>query len=168
MEGIPHGHYEKGNTMIEIKQVECPDEKSAITLAIMHSLPQWFSPPEDIEQKAVLYRDFPFFAAYDGEKAIGFIALKIHNAYTGDIHSVGVLEAYHRHGTGARLLAMAEDYLRKRDYKYLTVKTLDASADYEPYERTRKFYYKQGFVPLVIFAYHWNEDNPCLLMVKGL
>jgi len=154
--------------MIAIKQIENPDEKTSVTLAIMHSLPQWFSPPEDINRKAVLYREFPFFAAYDGERAIGFLALKLHNEYTGDIHSVGVLEGYHRHGIGARLLAMAEEYLRERNYTYLTVKTLDASADYEPYERARQFYQKQGFVPLEVFTHHWNEENPCLFMVKSL
>jgi len=154
--------------MIEIRQADCPDEKSAITLAIMHSLPQWFSPPEDIDRKAVLYRDFPFFAAYDGARAVGFLALKLHNEYTGDVHSIGVLEEYHRHGIGAQLLAMAEEYLRERNYRYLTVKTLDASADYEPYERTRKFYFKQGFVPLEVFTHYWDEDNPCLFLVKGI
>jgi len=154
--------------MIEIRQADCPDEKSAITLAIMHSLPQWFSPPEDIDRKAALYRDFPFFAAYDGARAVGFLALKLHNEYTGDVHSVGVLEEYHRQGVGAGLLSMAEDYLRERNYRYLTVKTLDASADYEPYERTRKFYAKQGFVPLEVFTHYWDEDNPCLFLVKGI
>ena len=154
--------------MFEIRQIECSDEKTVITLAIMHSLPDWFSPPEDIDNKAVLYRDFPFFAAYDNEKAIGFLALKIHNAYTGDVHSVGVLEEYQRHGLGAKLLVAAENYLRAKDYKYLTVKTLDASADYEPYERARKFYQKQGFVPLEVMTQYWNEENPCLFMVKGL
>jgi len=154
--------------MIDIKQVECPDEKSAVTLAIMHSLPAWFSPPEDIARKAVLYRDFPFFAAYDGDQAIGFLALKIHNPYTGDIHSIGVLEAYHRHGIGAKLLVMAEDYLQSHGHRYLTVKTLDSSANYEPYERARQFYFKQGFVPLEVFTHHWDEENPCLFMVKGL
>ncbi|MDR2686213.1 MAG: GNAT family N-acetyltransferase [Oscillospiraceae bacterium] len=154
--------------MIDIKQVDCPDEKSAITLAVMHSLPQWFSPPEDIDRKAVLHRDFPFFAAYDGGKAVGFLALKPHNEYTGDVHSIGVLEGYHRQGVGAKLLSMAEEYLRERGYRYLTVKTLDASAGYEPYERTRKFYAKQGFVPLEVFTHYWDEDNPCLFLVKGL
>jgi len=154
--------------MTEIKQVECPDEKSAITLKIMHSLPKWFSPPEDIDSKAVLYREFPFFAAYDGEQAIGFLALKLHNEYTGDIHSIGILEEYHRHGIGAGLLAAGENYLRERNYRYLTVKTLDASCDYKPYERARKFYLKQGFVPLEVFPLLWNEENPCLFLVKGL
>jgi ribosomal protein S18 acetylase RimI-like enzyme len=159
---------ENFSAMIDIRQIESPDEKSSITLEIMHSLPQWFSPPEDIARKAVTHREMPFFAAYDGGKAIGFLALKIHNNYTGDIFNVGVLEEYHRHGIGAKLLEIAEDYLRERNYKYLTVKTLDASADYEPYERTRKFYYKQGFVPLEVMTHYWDEENPCLFLVKGL
>jgi len=154
--------------MIDIRQVGCPDEKSAITLAIMHSLPRWFNPPEDIDRKAVTHREMPFFAAYDGDKAIGFLALKIHNEYTGDVFVIGVLEEYHRHGVGARLLAAAEEYLRERNYRYLTVKTLDASCDYEPYKRTRAFYFKQGFVPLEVFTHHWDEANPCLFLVKGL
>ncbi len=153
---------------MDIRQIENPDEKQAITLAIMHSLPAWFSPPEDIDRKAVLYRDFPFFSAYDGGQAVGFLALKLHNAYTGDIHSVGVLEEYNRHGVGTALLAAAEDYLRARGFVYLTVKTLDASADYQPYERARKFYFKQGFVPLEVMTQYWDEENPCLFMVKGL
>lgn len=154
--------------MLEIKQVESPDEKQAITLAVMHSLPDWFSPPQDIDRKAVLYRDFPFFAACDEDKAIGFLALKIHNEYTGDVHSLGVLEEYHRQGVGAQLLGAGEDYLRRNKFMYLTVKTLDASANYEPYDRSRNFYQKHGFVPLEVFTQIWDEENPCLFLVKGL
>lgn len=64
---------------MDIKMVEQPNEKTEITLKIMHSLPAWFSPPEDIEKKAVIHRDYPFFAAYNDDVPIGFIALKIHN-----------------------------------------------------------------------------------------
>jgi hypothetical protein len=49
--------------------VETPDEKTGITLKIMHSLPAWFNPPESIEKHAVAHRDYPFFAACDGENA---------------------------------------------------------------------------------------------------
>jgi hypothetical protein len=53
-------------------------------------------------------------------------------------------------------------------YSYLTVKTLDASAEYEPYEQTRAFYKKMGFVPLEVFKTLWNKENPCLFLVKKL
>jgi ribosomal protein S18 acetylase RimI-like enzyme len=154
--------------VIYIKQVEQPDEKTTITLKVMHSLLAWFSPPEDIEKKSIIHRDYPFFAAYDENEPIGFVALKIHNKYTADIFNLGILEQYHRQGIGRKLLHAAEQYCMDNGYFYLTVKTLDASAEYEPYERTRAFYQKMGFIPLEVFTTFWNEENPCLFMVKGL
>lgn len=154
--------------MIDIKPVDSPEEKTAVTRTVMHSLPAWFSPEEDIEKKAVVHRDYPFFAAYDGEMPVGFAALKIHNQYTAEIYNLGVLEHYHRQGVGSRLLDAAERYCVDNGYVYLTVKTLDASADYEPYERTRAFYRKMGFIPLEVFTTVWSEGNPCLFLVKRL
>lgn len=154
--------------MIDIRIVEQPNEKTDITKKIMHSLPAWFSPPEDIEKKAIIHRDYPFFAAYDGNMPVGFAALKIHNSFTADIFNVGVLEQYHRQGIGRCLLDAIERYCVDCGYLYLTVKTLDSSAKYEPYEKTRAFYRKVGFVPLEVFTTFWNEENPCLFMVKHL
>jgi len=154
--------------MIKIQMVESPDEKATITLKIMHSLPTWFSPPEDIEKKAIIHRDYPFFAAYDNETPIGFVALKIHNIYTADIFNLGVLEQYHRQGVGRALIESVEQYCVENGHQFLTVKTLDSSAEYEPYERTRAFYVKTGFLPLEVFTTFWNEENPCLFMAKYL
>jgi GNAT superfamily N-acetyltransferase len=148
--------------------VEAPDEKTEITLRIMHSLPKWFSPPEDIDRKAVVHKDYPFFAAYDNDQPIGFAALKIQNEFTADLYNFGVLEHYHRQGVGTQLLEAIERYCKDSGYLYLTVKTLDSSAKYEPYERTRAFYHKMGFVPLEVFTAFWNEENPCLFMAKYL
>lgn len=81
--------------MIEIKKVENSDEKTRITLEVMNALPEWFSPPEDIINKAEIHREYPFVAAYDACQAVGFAALKIHNQYTADIYNFGVLREYH-------------------------------------------------------------------------
>lgn len=134
----------------------------------MLALPEWFSPPEDIEKKSKIHRECPFFAAYDDNKAIGLIALKIHNKYTVDIFNFGVLKEFHRKGIGKMLLDTAEVYCNKNKYIYLTVKTLDESANYEPYNQTRAFYYKNGFIPLEVFTTYWNKENPCLFMAKYL
>ncbi|MCL2029995.1 MAG: GNAT family N-acetyltransferase [Oscillospiraceae bacterium] len=154
--------------MLYIKMTESPDEKTAITLKIMHSLPAWFSPPESIEKHAITHRDYPFFIAYDNDAPIGFIALKIHNQYTADIYNMGILEQYHRQGIGRQLVESAERYGSDNGFLYLTVKTLDSSAEYEPYNRTRAFYVKMGFTPLEVFTTFWNEENPCLFLVKYL
>lgn len=152
--------------MITVKTVTSESEKEKITLDIMGSLPEWFSPPEDIAEKAVSHRNMPFFAAFDGDECIGFAALKIHNEYTVEIYNLGVLKKYHRHGGGHLLTTACVDFCRARGMAFLTVKTLDGSADYEPYERTRAFYGKEGFLPLEVFPDYWNEDNPCLFLVK--
>ena len=137
-------------------------------MEIMNALPEWFSPPEDIVNKSVIHREYPFFVAYDGDKAIGFVALKIHNEYTADIYNLGILKEYHRRGIGHELLEACVRFCREMGYRFLTVKTLDESAVYEPYNGTRAFYRKEGFYPLEVFTCIWDEENPCLFMIKVL
>lgn len=134
----------------------------------MHSLPEWFSPPEDIDKKSLIHRDFPFFAAYDEDRPIGFAALKIHNEYTAEIFNLGILKNYHMQGVGGRLLEKAISFCTAKRYLFLTVKTLDSSADYKPYKGTNSFYRKMGFIPLEVFKTFWNEENPCLFLAKYL
>lgn len=55
---------------------------------------------------------------------------------------------------------------RVEDLDEKTRITLDESAVYEPYNGTRAFYKKEGFYPLEVFTCVWDEDNPCLFMVK--
>jgi len=152
--------------MFKVEKIADKDLKTNITLEIMNSLPKWFSPPEDILKKSVAHRDMPFFAAFDGSKVIGFVALKVHNQYTVEMYNIGVLEAYHWQGVGHAMLMAVERFVKENGYKFITVKTLDASAQYEPYERTRAFSFKNGFYPLEVFPLFWNKDNPCLFLAK--
>lgn len=154
--------------MIDIKEVTNTEEKTRITREIMHALPLYFSPPEDIEKKALIHREYPFFAAFEGERAIGFITLKIHNEYTADVYNLGVLEQYHRQKIGHALINICVDYCKGHGFIYLTVKTLDSSAEYEPYDKTRAFYKSEEFIPLEVFMTFWNKENPCLFLVKRI
>lgn len=167
--------------MIIIKNVTDKEEKTLITLQIMNALPEWFSPPEDIVRKSVIHREYPMIAAYatvnntsaeaveqvDTENSIiGFATLKIHNCYTAEIYNLGVLKEYHRQGIGHRLVDACVQYCRENHYRFLTIKTLDESAVYEPYNGTRAFYKMEGFYPLEVFTCIWDEENPCLYMIK--
>ena len=154
--------------MIRIENVENKDEKTKVTLEIMNALPEWFSPPEDIERKSEIHREYPFIVAYDDEKAVGFVAIKMHNHYTAEIYDLGVLREHQRRGIGHRLIEACVVYCKEQGYQFLTVKTLDESADYEPYNGTRAFYKKEGFYPLEVFTCVWDEENPCLFMTKVL
>ena len=88
------------------------------------------------------------FVAVDATAPVGFITLHQHGPAAWEIHAVGVLPDHHRLGLGRRLLEEGERWLRTHDAEFLTVKTLSASAEYEPYERTRAFYLAMGFLPL--------------------
>ncbi len=66
------------------------------------------------------------------------------------------------------LIAECEKYCTENGMKFLTVKTLDESAAYEPYNGTRDFYAREGFIPLEVFTTFWDEDNPCLFLAKYL
>lgn len=52
--------------MIEVREIYDKDQKTSITLEIMHALPEWFSPPEDIDRKSVTHREMPFLPPLTG------------------------------------------------------------------------------------------------------
>ena len=151
---------------MKIKEIFNKDEKAAICLKILHALPDWFAVEESVQDYAEQVRDQLFFAACADESPVGFLSVKFHNAYTAEICVMGVLESCHRQGAGMALVEAAETRCRARGVQFLTVKTLDSSACYEPYDRTRSFYRKAGFLPLEVFTTLWDEDNPCLFMAK--
>jgi len=153
---------------VEIKKIENCDEKSLICNDILRSLPDWFANEASIVDYVNEVRDMPFFVAFSRGKAVGFIAVKDHNEYTAEVYVMGILPEYHRLGIGRHLIESCEIYCFTSGKVFLTVKTLDSSAHYEPYERTRNFYLNMGFLPLEIFPLHWDKDNPCLLLAKHI
>ena len=100
------------------------------------------------------------------DKPIGFISIRDNNEFTSEIYVIGVLKENQRSGIGSKLFEAAYNDLISRDIKLLAVKTLDASANYKEYDRTRSFYIKQGFIPIDVYKTIWDEENPCLLMIK--
>jgi GNAT superfamily N-acetyltransferase len=161
---FPYG----GMLKMEIKEISEPTEKSSICDNILRNLPKWFGNEKAIVDYVNQVGKLPLYAALESEKPIGFVAIKVHNAYTAEVCVMGVLQESHRKGIGTSLVNIAEKYCRANNFKYLTVKTLDSSAVYEPYERTRNFYRKVGFIPLEVFTAFWDEENPCLFLVKHL
>jgi len=154
--------------MITIQMVNDAEEKSRICNQILRGLPEWFGNEEAIVDYVREVRELPFFAAYDGEDAEGFLAVKTHNPYTAELCVMGVMKDHHRQGIGRALVERAEKYCQEQQYCFFTVKTVDSSAPYESYARTREFYFAMGFRPLEVFPTYWDEVNPCLFMAKCL
>jgi len=154
--------------LISFRSIEEPDPKSDITDAILRELPQWFGIEKSIADYVSGVREKPFYASFDGDKCIGFISIKENNPYTAEIYVMGVLPHYHRHGIGRSLYHVAQTYVQGAGYKLFMVKTVGESCEYEPYRKTRDFYTGMGFLPLEEIREIWDEENPCLIMVKCL
>ena len=153
---------------MEIREIQDKNTKASICDAVLRALPSWFG----IESSIVAYvhkvRDMPFYAAFEAEKPIGFVALKVHNKYTAEIDVMGIEKEYHRHGIGRNLVAQCEQYCIDHQHEFLTVKTLDEARVDEGYEKTRRFYHSLGFRPLEVFPLLWSKENPCLFLAKYL
>ena len=85
---------------MEIREITTPDEKRRITRLILESLPDWFGIPEAREEYIEKSVKQPFFAAFDGENAVGFLYLAETGKDTAELYVMGVLKEYHRRGVG--------------------------------------------------------------------
>ncbi|MCL2498998.1 MAG: GNAT family N-acetyltransferase [Defluviitaleaceae bacterium] len=154
--------------MIQIRKVNNANEKSDICNSILRALPDWFGIEASIADYVQQVKTLPFIAAYDDDAAIGFAALKPHTKYASEICVMGILSEHHRRGIGRQLVTACEQFCRENEIEFLTVKTLADSRESKNYEKTRLFYMAQGFKPIEVFPTIWDEENPCLLMIKAV
>ena len=136
--------------------------------AVLRALPDWFGIEASIVQYVKDVDGLPAFVAVEGERVVGLVALTRHSPEAAEIHVMGVLPERRRGGVGRALLAAAEGWLRAEGVRFLTVKTLSATSDDPSYAETRAFYAAMGFASLMELPGLWDEDNPCLVMLKTL
>ena len=153
--------------MINIKEVKDPDEKQRITRLILEELKEWFEVEESREGYIKDSANLPYFAAYDGDKPVGFICLFETGKDTVEIHVTGVLKEYHGKHIGRKLLEKAKKAAKKSGHSFLQVKTVQMGK-YEDYDRTNRAYIAWGFKELEVFPMLWDEDNPCQIYVMEL
>ena len=153
---------------MEIREIQDGVEKAALCEGILRALPEWFGIEESLLDYVEKVKKLPLWAAFAGEKAIGFAAFLEHSPYAGAVCVMGVRPEYHRKGVGRLLVGQCEAFARGNGMEFLTVKTLDSSREDVGYAKTREFYYAMGFRPLEVFPTLWDEANPCLLLAKYL
>ncbi len=129
-------------------------------------MPNWFGVEASIVDYVEQVKKMTFYAAFDSDNPIGFVAIKVHNSFAAEVCVMGVLKEYHRQGIGKQLIKSCETYCKENGIEFLTVKTLDQSRESKSYEKTRLFYQLVGFKPLEVFPLLWDKDNPCLFMIK--
>ena len=97
-------------------EIQEPAEKQKIARAILEALPDWFGIEESREGYIKDSAELPLFAAFDGEKPIGFLCLKETGKETVELHVMGVLQEYHRKGTGKALFEKAKEAAVRTGY----------------------------------------------------
>ena len=154
--------------MIEIKEVKESERKMDITNSILRVLPDWFSNERAIIDYVNTTVDLPFWAVFDNGAPVGFLAAKPHSPLHTGLYVMGITPEYQRMSIGRGLFNIFQNYCIKNNYRYISVKTLDSLCNYEPYNKTRKFYEAMGFQPFEVIKEIWDDENPCLIMIKDL
>jgi GNAT superfamily N-acetyltransferase len=148
----------------DVLAVEEPRERSAVCREVLEALPEWFGIEDAVRQYVRDVAELPTLAV--GRDA--FLSLKLHTEAAAEIYVMGVRPERQGQGLGTALVEAAEDSLRAGGIEFLQVKTLGPSQPSAHYARTRHFYEVRGFRPLEELPGFWDENNPCLIMVKHL
>ena len=143
-------------------------DKANICVPILRALPEWFGIETAILRYETEIDILPTFLAIAASRTIGFLSIKQHTLHSAEVYVMAVLPEAHHKGVGRSLMGHAHEWLKRQNIQYLQVKTLGPSDPDESYAKTRLFYEAVGFIPLEEFKQIWDEDNPCLIMVKKL
>ncbi len=150
-------------------KIEGPlSSQSSVCVPILRMLPDWFGIEEAILDYEREIEHLPTFLAKADGRVLGFLSLKQHNPFSTEIYAMAVHPDVQRGGIGRTLVEAAEVHARGLGAEYMQVKTLGPSRPDEGYACTRAFYEALGFRPLEEFKKIWDENNPCLVMVKRL
>jgi ribosomal protein S18 acetylase RimI-like enzyme len=143
-------------------------KQSSVCVPILRMLPDWFGIEAAILNYEREIQHLPTFLAKADGSVPGFLSLKQHTPFSAEIFVMAVLPGVQRSGIGQALVDSAEGYARGLGVEYMQVKTLGPSNPDPGYAKTRAFYEALGFRPLEEFKQIWDENNPCLVMVKQL
>ncbi|HEY1926841.1 MAG TPA: GNAT family N-acetyltransferase [Caulobacteraceae bacterium] len=137
-------------------------------VSILAELPEWFGIPASNAAYAKAAERKQAWVAEDSGELLGLMVLTDQGFSAIDVHLLAVRPHAHRKGVGRALIEKAGAVGRELGKPYLTVKTQGPSANYEPYDRTRRFYLGVGFEPLEELTEIWGPENPCLIMIMPL
>ncbi len=148
-----------------VKPLESGEERLAC-LEIAKALPEWFnkvglkSMERDLEKEKT-------FIAVEGDEVLGFATLKPLNDKALEILWTAVKRELRGKGIGTEMLRFVERWAREGGFEVLVVKT-SGDLSYKPYDETRRFYEKNGFVRIALIDPYpeWGEE--ALIYVRCL
>lgn len=152
---------------IEVRAAEPGDADACVR--VLAALPTHFTPDTHGAAAAAVRSGAAWIARVD-DRAIGFVVLEHGFVHGAEITYAAVLPEHQGGGIGAALVAEAVRHARHAGVRAVEVKTLDASAGYEPYVATRAFWEARGFVQVdrIDPLPGWQPGNPCAIYVLPL
>lgn len=136
---------------------------------IVGGLPDYFTSdvPDQAEQDAAEHGGW---VLTDSGTVVGFAVLARRSSGGAEILWMAVDPARRGHGLGTALLQHMLGELAADGIRVVEVKTLDRSADYQPYEATRAFWERRGFVHVDTIdpLPGWAPGNPAGIYVAAL
>ena len=113
-------------------------------LTVVEHLPEWFDETARTRSVPTDLRHQSGFVAVSDERVVGFVTLYVTE---GRMHIgwLAVDRPFHRQGIGSMLLNAAEAMAQELRIDELATYTLGEGVAYQPYESTRRFYWKHGF-----------------------
>jgi GNAT superfamily N-acetyltransferase len=153
--------------VLEIRRLE-PQDIPAVT-EIIRGLSEYFTDdvPDKVEKQAADRRGW---ALVDRDAVVGFALAEIRSSAGAEILWMAVADGRRGRGEGTVLLNAVLDALAGEGIQVVEVKTLDRSADYPPYEATRAFWERRGFVQVDMIdpLPDWQPGNPAAIYVAAL
>jgi GNAT superfamily N-acetyltransferase len=137
-------------------------------LGIVRGLPEFFTAGalDSIRGDIGLHQGW----VADDSGVVGFTVVDRRSNTTAEILWAAVHRDRRGTGVGTVLIGHILDALAGSGVVLVEVKTLDGSAGYGPYEATRRFWERMGFVQIdrIDPMPGWQPGNPCALYVAAL
>lgn len=152
---------------LTVRRLTAADIPAAV--AIIQRLPDYFTP--DVPAK--LEHDTQRHDAWvitDSDVVLGVAVAARKSAGGAEILWIAVDPGNRNRGYGTRLLSHVLGCLAAADVRVVEAKTLDASSGYAPYEATRAFWERSGFVQIDTIdpLPDWPPGNPAAIYVAAL
>jgi GNAT superfamily N-acetyltransferase len=154
-------------SVLKVRRAETGDAASCA--AIVRGLPDHFT--DDVAEKVSADLGMhPGWVVTDANHVVGFAIVDRRSQRAAEIRWMAVAKAAQGAGAGTLLLDHLLNQLAGDGLQVMEVKTLDRSADYEPYVATRAFWERRGFVQIDTIdpLPGWQPGNPSAIYVAAV
>ena len=153
--------------MLAVRRLEAGDIPAAV--AVVQRSPDYFTDdvPDKVQRDA---GDHDSWVLEDAGVVLGFAIAARKSARAAEILWIAVDAAHRGRGHGTLLLGRVLEALAASGINVVEAKTLDASAGYQPYEATRAFWERNGFVQIDTIdpLPDWQPGNPAAIYVAAM